>query len=430
VPAIVFPKPLDGGAPPPPPASPSLPTLSVQIGRSGWLLGVDGSSELGVTTILGYATFDDITSKVRSVNIRRGRQHELNRVEAGTVSVRLLNQDGVFNPTNTGSQYWPDIRPMVPMKVQATWSTITYNLFNGFVEAWPATWSGAPVQGDDNVDMHAVDAFKVLNLAQVTLSRGVETTTARINGVLDALGWPSTLRSIDASESTVQAVASDVNALSHIQEVAASEGGLFFIADDGTATFFERLHTTLLDEFDDTWGDADGEKHYASVATSYDDTNLWNKVIVTAPALTDQVVEDEASQGLYGGPSAAPRTLSISTLLTSETEMLDRATFLLGAYSEPHFRIESMAVENASLNNDQWERLLLHDLHARVLVRKRPVGDVIEQPSFIEGIEWDISSGRWLMTWRLSSTALQQGQWQLGIVGKSELGVTTSLVSA
>ena len=88
-----------------------------------------------------------------------------------------------------------------------------------------------------------------------------------------------------------------------------------------------------------------------------------------------------------------------------------------------------MLVENASLNNDQWERLLFYDLHARVLVRKRPVGDVIEQPSFIEGIEWDISSGRWLLTWRLSSTALQQGQWQLGVVGSSELGVTTSLVS-
>jgi hypothetical protein len=392
-------------------------------------LGDTEKSILGTTTILGYASFDDITSKVRSLNIRRGRQHELNRVEAGTVSVRLLNQDGIFNPTNTGSQYWPDIRPMIPMKVQATWSTITYDLFNGFVESWPASWSGAPVQGDDNVDMHAVDAFKVLNLAQVTLDREIETTTARINGVLDALGWPSTLRNIDVSESTVQAVDSDVNALSHIQEVVASEGGLFFIAADGRATFFERIHTTLLSETDDTWGDAEGEKHYASINTSFDDSNLWNEVIVTASGLTDQVIEDDASQGLYGGPATSPRTLSVSTLLTSEAEMLDRATFLLGAYSEPHFRIESMAVENASLNNDQWERLLLHDLHARVLVRKRPVGDVIEQPSFIEGIEWDISSGRWLLTWRLSSTALQQGQWQLGVVGKSELGVTTSLVS-
>jgi hypothetical protein len=424
-------RPLDGGAPPPPPAEPSLPTLSVQLGRqSGWQLGVAGRSELDTTTQLGpVTTWVDITPRVRTLNIRRGRQHELNRVEAGTASVLLLNQDGAFNPLNTLSPYYPDIRPMVPIRAQATWSTITYDLFNGFAEAWPSTWSGAPVQGDDNAELRVVDGFKVLNLAQVTLDRSAETTTARINAVLDAISWPASLRSIDTSDSTVQAVASDVNALSHIQEVAASEGGLFFIAADGTASFFGRFHVTLLNETDDTWGDAEGEKHYASVTTSYDDTNLWNEVIVTAPTLADQVAEDLASQGLYGGPATSPRTLSVSTLLTSTTEMLDRANFLLGAYSEPHFRIESLAVDNGSLDDSQWPRLLNKDIHDRILVRKRPVGDTIQQPSFIEGIDWNIGPGRWQLTWNLSSTALQQGQWQLGVAGRSELGITTSLVS-
>ncbi len=307
----------------------------------------------------------------------------------------------------------------------------THDIFYGFAEAWPATWQGAQVQGDHTVQLRAVDAFKILALAKMDIDRPQEPTGTRISAVLDAISWPGTMRDIDTGQSEVQAVTlTGTSVLAHIQEVAASEVGVFFIGKDGVATFQDRGHNSLLDEDNDVWGDAATEKHYAYVNTSYDDDTLWNDVTVTAPDLTAQHAEDVSSQAIYSGPATAPRTLEVSTLLTSEAEMLDRAEFLIGKYSEPHFRITGMAVENASLDDTQWPRLLLHDVHERVLVRKRPGGgDVIEQPSFIEGIDWDIQSRRWVVTWRLSSTALQVGTWELGTAGKSELGVTTTLVS-
>ncbi len=122
MPAIVFPRPIEGTGVPPP-ATTGFPDLIVEIGRySGWILGDSVLSILGTSTIPGLTTleWEDITSKVRNLSIRRGRQHELDRVEAGTASLTLMNQDGAFNATNTASPYWPIIRPMTPVRVRAS----------------------------------------------------------------------------------------------------------------------------------------------------------------------------------------------------------------------------------------------------------------------------------------------------------------------
>jgi hypothetical protein len=406
----------------------TLPTVSVSLGRlTGWVLG---ESLLGTDTFLATYDYEAVTSRVLDFSTRRGKQHELDRNETGTASGTMMNQDGELTPSNTSSSFYPDIRPMAPLKIEATFSAVTYPIFSGFVESWVPSWEGAHRQGTDVVQFQAADGMKILNLATVSGDFPEQTSGARIEAILNAVNWPSALMDIEVGQSEVQAVTLDeASALAHIQEVAASESGQFFMATDGTATFFDRFHTTLLDETNDVWGDSGTEKRYASVTPSYDDQTLWNRVVVTAPTFADQIAEDTISQDQFGGlVGTRPRTLPVSTLLTSEAEMLERAEFLVSKYAFPEQRISVLNIDNGSLDDAQWPRILDKELHDRILVNKRPAGDVLSQPSFIEGIQIDDDAGHWRITWNLSSTALQQGQWELGTIGKSELEVTTTLV--
>jgi len=425
---VLLPK---AGASPPAPSL-GLPTVLVSIGRPiGWQLGIAGKSELGITTQLVTSVYEEIPG-MRGCSIQRGREHALDRVETGKARVRLANRDGIYTPENEASPYWPDIRPMTPLRIQATYSTITYDLFTGFIEGLPQTWTQGPA-GDAYIELRAVDAFKVLNLAKVTITRPVEGAGARITALLDAIGWPASLRAIDAGDSDVQAVTLEgVSILSHIQEVAASEGGVLFVSTSGVVTFLGRFHVVLLQEPDDIWGDVVGENPYEDLTTDHDDEHLWNEVTVTAPGLVDQVAVDLESQALFSPFGVtAPRSLPpVSTLLTTEAEMLERAEFILSRGAAPRQRVTSMTLDTRA-DAAQVPRMLIREIHDRVVARKRPSsGGLIDQPSIVEGIRWDYAASRYLRaTWALSSTAYQQGQWQLGVPGKSELGITTSLVS-
>lgn len=112
------------------------------------------------------ADWTDISAYVRGASIRRGRQHELARTEAGTATIRLRNTDRRFDPTNTASPYAPNVIPMRRVRVQALHQGTTYDLFQGYIEDWGLRFPPRAIKdtGDAEAVVSAVDAFKLLQL--------------------------------------------------------------------------------------------------------------------------------------------------------------------------------------------------------------------------------------------------------------------------
>jgi hypothetical protein len=306
------------------------------------------------------------------------------------------------------------------MRIRGTWQGVTYDRFNGYIESYPRSWTPGPA-GIAYVELHAVDAFKVLALAKVSMARSAESSGARVGAILDAIGWPAADRAIDTGLSTVQAVTyADQPALTALQAVETTEGGVLFVSREGKITFLDRTKpvTVALDAANLTWGDSGLEKDYLDLTTSFDDSQIWNDVKVTAPGNADGTAEDLTSQDRY-----FRRTLVESTLHEDENEQQSKAEYLVTRFSEPALRVTTLDLSSARGQDIQWPHILPRELHDKVRARKTPVGGgAISQDSFIEGYAETIRQGVWDLAWNLSPLDRATDYW---IWGQSRWGVDT-----
>ncbi len=83
----------------------------------------------------GSPTWTEITQYVLGFSCRRGRQHDLARIEAGTLDARLDNRDRRFDPSYAASPYYPDVLPLRRIRIRASWNSVIYPVWQGYVEA-------------------------------------------------------------------------------------------------------------------------------------------------------------------------------------------------------------------------------------------------------------------------------------------------------
>lgn len=121
---------------------------------------------LGLSSTVTNASpsWQDITIKVRSVNISRGRSDYTQQFPAGTCNLVLDNNDRAFDPAYASSPYAGYFTKRLQIKVEAIYGATTYSLFRGWVAGWPQSYNADGV--DAVVNLSAFDLIGLLGLIE------------------------------------------------------------------------------------------------------------------------------------------------------------------------------------------------------------------------------------------------------------------------
>lgn len=209
-----------------------------------------------VQAAFGYGAADpdprwtDISSYVRTCSWQRGRQNELNQMAAGTATVVLNDVDSHWDSRNPDSPFYPNVKPGLPVRAALYVGAKRYPLFYGFAERLPRTERIGDIYTQRQLDL--TDGFALLAAAGVGgYTYGEQTSDARVNAVLNDIGWPERDRRIGVGASTMQekefAGSDDTRAQQHLNNVADSENGLLFVDGAKNLVFIGR-HELLLDD--------------------------------------------------------------------------------------------------------------------------------------------------------------------------------------
>ena len=370
------------------------------------IAGVIGSTEFTI----GGVEFEDITDRVRSVSIGRGKNRDLDRFSAGTLSVELNNEDRAFDPLFTSSPYAGDIVPRRDVRVSAG-SAVQYV---GKVLDWNFSFEA---NGRQSASLEAADGLTFL--AQQEMTAGTATpqlTGARVNAILSqpSVDWPVGNRVIDVGNSPLGADVFEGNVLSYLQQVEQSEGGLLFVDKLGRVAFVDRLTTPTVDNVTVFADDGSGIP-FAPAALDYGTEQLHNQVTVTSPSST-AVATDALSQTRYGISA-----LDVDTLIDDADTVDGLAELLLSRFKEPQLRFQQIIVEVNKITPAEQATVFgleIGDvLQVKLTPGNPPVGAKIERFGQLIQIAHDVSPDEHLITFGLGSL-----QTSLFVIGDPEFG--------
>jgi hypothetical protein len=299
------------------------------------------------------AVIVDVSSQVDGITTRRGRNAEADQFQTGTCSLRIVDQNGDFNPMNTAGPYYGLLDPMRKLEISATHLGITYPIFSGFITGYDTL---TPQEAGVDVvytTITAVDAFRLLQNAQITTVAGTsagQLSGARINNLLDQVAWPSSMRDIDPGLTTMQAdPGTQRTTLAACQTISTSEYGAFYVDAAGSFVFQDRaLTSSSIGGTPTVFTDTGGDIKYFDAQWVLNDVLVYNQANITRSGGTTQTTSNADSIAKYFLHSYTQTNL----LMQTDDVALDYARAYVASRAETTVRCDALTLDLYTENYD------------------------------------------------------------------------------
>jgi hypothetical protein len=347
------------------------------------------------TNILGDSAsiIVDVSNQINYIQTSRGRNALADQFQTGQLTLRIVDQNGDFNPSNPSGPYYELLTPMKKVQISATYGATTYSIFSGFITSYVNT------QPKDATEVayttiQAVDAFRLVQNAQISTVTGAtagDLSGTRINQILDQIDWPATMRDIDAGLTTMQADPGTARtSLSALETVATSEYGSLYVNTDGEFVFQDRSVTAgSIGGTVTTFNDDGTGIPYANANWKLDDDLIFNSAQISRAGGSPQTAINQPSIDKYFIHSYNLQDL----LMQTDAVALDYARAYVASRAETQVRCYGIELDlyTANYNAGIIAALELDFFDPVRIVTTQPGGSTLDNTLQIFGVATNIT---------------------------------------
>ena len=372
------------------------------------------------------AVIVDVSDQVLSVQTKRGRNALSDQFQTGNLTLRIVDQNGDFNPQNPASPYYTYLSPMRKVQITATYSGVVYPIFQGFITSYVTTY---PKDAEDvaYTTIQAVDAFRLANNAQISTVTGAsagDLTGTRINQILDEIDWPNSMRDVDTGLTTVQAdPGTNRTALQALTTIENTEYGALYVDASGSFVFQDRSVTVSSIGGTPTLFADDGTGIlYKDATWILNDVLVFNKATVSRTGGSPQVATNQASIDKYFLHSYFLNDL----LMQTDAVALDYALAYVASRAETSIRVDSITLDlyTPNYNAGILASLQLDFFDPITVLTTQPGGSTIQKTLQIFGVSLNITPNSWKTTFTTLEPIIDGfiiGNVDYGVLGQNVL---------